>query len=56
MWNIVETTGYPVTGSYGHTSTWDPFSQKIYVYGGYRLIETAVTNSLHSYDPVSRIW
>jgi len=56
VWNIITTKGYPVSGSYGHTAIWEPSLQRIYVFGGYRLGETALANSLHAYDPISRVW
>nr|CAD7394403.1 unnamed protein product [Timema cristinae] len=59
QWRVVKTRGYPVTGSYGHSSSWDPLSRKIYVVGGYQSAEPAghqLTNTLYSYDPASRTW
>nr|CAD7588357.1 unnamed protein product [Timema genevievae] len=59
QWRLVKTRGFPVTGSYGHSSSWDPLSRKIYVVGGYRSAEPAghqLTNTLYSYDPASRTW
>ena len=58
VWNIVDTKGQPVGGGYGHSSTWDPLTQKIYVFGGYRVgADSAfLSNALYSYDPVGRQW
>nr|CAD7267924.1 unnamed protein product [Timema shepardi] len=59
QWRLVKTRGFPVTGSYGHSSSWDPISRKIYVVGGYKSAEPAghqLTNTLYSYDPASRTW
>ncbi|CAG7724473.1 unnamed protein product [Allacma fusca] len=58
LWNILTTKGYPVTGSYGHSSSWDPLTQKIYVFGGYRIgpDSAALSRDLFSYDPLSRTW
>lgn len=56
---MVQTRGFPVKGGYGHSSAWDPVTQKMYVYGGY-VSESASTaglsNKLYSYDPYSRTW
>jgi N-acetylneuraminic acid mutarotase len=58
-WSVVQTKGFPVKGGYGHSSAWDPVTQKMYVYGGY-VSESASTaglsNKLYSYDPHSRTW
>lgn len=59
IWQIVNTTGYPVKGGYGHTSAWDSLTSKIYVYGG--IISESESNqvlskSLYSYDPYLRVW
>lgn len=58
VWNVFSTKGYPVGGSYGHTSNWDPVTQKIYVYGGYRYEYDSVplSEKMFSYDPFSRAW
>lgn len=58
-WTIVETKGFPVKGGYGHSSAFDPFTQKIYVYGGIvsESESTQVLNSkLYSYEPSTSIW
>jgi len=57
-WNVIPTKGYPVGGSYGHSSSWDPVTQKIYVYGGYRIDYDSVhmSDKLFTYDPQYRTW
>lgn len=58
-WHIVTTKGYPVKGGYGHTSSWDPLSGKIYVYGGVvSESESAqhLSRNLYSYEPNERLW
>ncbi|XP_066149879.1 attractin isoform X1 [Euwallacea fornicatus] len=58
-WHIVNTSGYPVKGGYGHSADWDPLTSKIYVYGGVvSESESAqhLSKSLYSYDPNERIW
>ncbi|KAL1137929.1 hypothetical protein AAG570_009624, partial [Ranatra chinensis] len=58
-WSIVKTSGFPVKAGYGHSSAWDPLTQRIYVYGGY-ISETPATpllsNRLYAYDPDAHIW
>merc|ERR550525_282610 len=34
-WAVVETSGYPIKGGYGHSAVLDTLTNKIYVYGGY---------------------
>ncbi|XP_050304238.1 attractin [Anthonomus grandis grandis] len=58
-WYIVNTTGYPVKGGYGHTATWDPLTQKIYVFGGVISESESsqhLSRNLYSYEPNERIW
>lgn len=58
-WKIVKTEGFPVKGGYGHSSAWDPFKQRIYVYGGYVSTNTnsaQMSDRLYSYDPANRTW
>lgn len=58
-WRVVSTKGYPVKGGYGHTAAWDPYSSKIYVYGGV-ISESESTQvlskNLYSYEPTGRVW
>ncbi|KAK9729796.1 Laminin EGF domain [Popillia japonica] len=58
-WHIVNTTGYPVKGGYGHTASWDPYTSKIYVYGG-DVSESQsaqiLSKILYSYDPYLQVW
>ncbi|KAL3268005.1 hypothetical protein HHI36_007138 [Cryptolaemus montrouzieri] len=58
-WHIVNTTGYPVKGGYGHTASWDPLSTKIYVYGGVVSRSESsqeLNRNLYSYEPNSKTW
>lgn len=58
-WQIVETIGYPVKGGYGHSSSYDPLTHLIYVYGGYVSESQStqiLTNKLYSYHPKYREW
>ncbi|XP_043267343.1 attractin-like protein 1 isoform X2 [Venturia canescens] len=58
-WQIVETIGFPVKGGYGHSSAYDPLTNRIYIYGGY-VFETqstqVLTNRIYSYHPIYREW
>jgi hypothetical protein len=52
-WNIIETSGYPVKGGYGHSAVLDELTNKIYVYGGYVSSSSSaaqLTSSLYSFD------
>ena len=58
-WSVVETSGYPVKGGFGHSAVWDEITKRIYVYGGY--VSTASTSAqiskeLYSYDPITNRW
>lgn len=58
-WKIVKTKGFPVKGGYGHTSAWDPLTQRIYVYGGFissSVASSHISDRLYSYDPTYRTW
>ncbi|XP_063233286.1 attractin-like protein 1 [Bacillus rossius redtenbacheri] len=58
-WKVAATQGYPVKGGYGHSSAWDPLSQKIYVYGGYvsdGTTSSVLSNKLYTYEPNTRMW
>lgn len=51
-WKIVETVGFPVKGGYGHSAVLDPFSDFVYVYGGYiseSQSNQVLNNRLYSY-------
>lgn len=58
-WQIVDTSGFPVKGGYGHSSAHDPLTNLIYVYGGY-ISESqstqTLTNRIYSYQPNTRVW
>ena len=58
-WSVVEASGYPVRGGFGHSAVWDEITRRIYVYGGY--VSTASTSAqlskeLYSYDPITKRW
>lgn len=58
-WHIVNTGGYPVKGGYGHTASWDPLTEKIYVFGGVISESESsqiLSKSLYSYEPNDRVW
>ncbi|XP_014206707.1 putative protein tag-53 [Copidosoma floridanum] len=58
-WQIVETSGFPVKGGYGHSSAYDPLTNHIYVYGGYvseSQVTQVLTNRLYAYRPNKREW
>ncbi|XP_031776638.1 attractin isoform X1 [Nasonia vitripennis] len=54
-WQIVNTTGFPVRGSYGHSSVYDESSNMIYVYGGL-VNDIEFTNRLYAYHTLKREW
>lgn len=59
QWRILDTRGFPVKGGYGHSASYDPLMEKIYVYGG--IISESessqtLSNRLYSYDPATRTW
>lgn len=54
-WQIVNTSGFPVKGSYGHTSIYDESSNIIYVYGG--LVSAfESSNQLYAYHTFRQEW
>lgn len=58
-WSIVQTKGFSVKGGYGHSSAWDPITQRIYVYGGliYDSSATpALSHNLYAYEPFTHEW
>lgn len=58
-WHIVKTRGHPVKGGYGHTAVLDPYSHKIYVYGGLmsdRQYNPFLSDKLYSYDVNTHLW
>ena len=58
-WNIIETSGYPVKGGYGHSAVLDELTNKIYVYGGYVSSSSnaaQLTSSLYSFDHLAARW
>lgn len=58
-WHIVKTQGHPVKGGYGHSAVLDPYSEKIYVYGGLmsdRQYNPFLSDKLYSYDTNTHFW
>lgn len=58
-WRIVTTNGFPVKGGYGHSSSYDELTEKIYVYGGIvseSESQQLLSNKLFSYDPKTHSW
>ncbi|KAL5284023.1 ATRN family protein [Megaselia abdita] len=58
-WKIVEANGYSVKGGYGHSASYDLFTEKIYVYAG--IVSESensqvLSSKLYSYDPHKRTW
>lgn len=52
-WSILGRRGSPVSGSVGHTSTNDPQTGLIFVYGGHN--DVRISN-LYSFDPQTHAW
>ncbi|XP_020278926.1 attractin-like protein 1 isoform X2 [Pseudomyrmex gracilis] len=58
-WQIVQTSGFPVKGGYGHSAAYDTHTNLIYVYGGYvseSQSSNLLTSRLYSYDPNESRW
>ncbi|CAH1259216.1 ATRNL1 [Branchiostoma lanceolatum] len=58
-WRSVVTSGAAVSGSYGHTSVYDPTSGKIYVHGGYTVLKKnryTVSDFTFAFDPETSQW
>ncbi|XP_063985474.1 attractin-like protein 1 isoform X1 [Diachasmimorpha longicaudata] len=58
-WRIVDSTGFPIKGGYGHSAAHDPLTNHIYVYGGYvseSQSNQALTSRIYSYHPNTRVW
>jgi hypothetical protein len=58
-WKLISTQGFPVKGGYGHSAAWDPFSQRIYVYGGFMSESTTtpvLSSKLYSFEPSTYTW
>ncbi|XP_071506476.1 attractin-like protein 1 [Diadema antillarum] len=58
IWSLVSARGSPVKGAYGHSSVYDPVSQKIYIHGGYKLrtTEHMLSDDTYSYNIVTKSW
>lgn len=52
-WSIIERRGSSISGCIGHTSTFDPPSRLVYIYGGHNALRS---NKLYSFDPRREIW
>lgn len=58
-WKIIEPKSSFVTARYGHTSVYDQYSRRIYVYGGLQVLSANTVNptdSLIAYLPSERSW
>ncbi|XP_075233105.1 attractin-like protein dsd isoform X2 [Lycorma delicatula] len=58
-WIVIKTKGFPVKGGYGHSSAWDPLTQRIYVYGGFVSEHPStpiLSNRLYAYEPDKYTW
>ncbi|CDW57793.1 Laminin EGF and Kelch 6 and Kelch 3 domain contai ning protein [Trichuris trichiura] len=58
-WKTVHTTGAVPRGTYGHTSVFDPITQVLYFYGGFRATSSTtgdMVDDLYLYDPAKRQW
>ncbi|XP_078668926.1 attractin-like protein 1 [Branchiostoma floridae x Branchiostoma belcheri] len=58
-WRSVATSGAAVSGSYGHTSVYDPVSGKIYIHGGYTVLKKnryTVSDFTFAFDPETAQW
>ena len=59
QWAIVTTKGFPVKGTYGHSTVYDSWSKKFYVYGGLVVSMESnqkLSNRIYSYEPISKTW
>lgn len=52
-WSIVERKGSYVDGCIGHSSTFDPVSSLVFLYGGHH---SQRSNTLYSFDPHTEVW
>lgn len=60
MWSVEGPgLGALVKGCYGHSSTWDPGSKLVYVYGGHlssTIASYSLSSLLHAFDPDTMVW
>ena len=59
FWRLRDTRGAIVKGGYGHSSIYDPKTQRIYVHGGYHSQNQAsyyLSDKLYSYDYANGVW
>lgn len=52
-WSFVDKKGSSIPGCIGHSSTYDPVSGLVFLYGGHH---ERRSNSLHSFDPQTEVW
>lgn len=52
-WSIIERRGSSISGLIGHTSTFDPASRLVYIYGGHNALRS---NNLYTFDPYTTVW
>lgn len=58
-WKIIETSGYVVKGTFGHSATYDHLTEQIYVYGGMTSLSDDSnynTKQLCAYSPFKCSW
>ena len=61
-WKLVNTKGALVTGTFGHSATYDRAKDLVFVYGGYALLVDStserkeVSSMLFSFNPNTKIW
>ena len=58
-WEVIESTSAIQAARYGHTSVYDDFSKRIYVYGGASIDKNdklLPVDSLMAYYPYNRTW
>ena len=58
-WGVVETSGYPIKGGYGHSAVLDTLTNKIYVYGGYVSHSPSVaqlSSEVYAFDHLKAEW
>lgn len=58
-WRVVPTVGFPVKGGYGHSSSYDTLTERIYVYGGIvseNEHSQAISSRVYAFDPRRAAW
>lgn len=61
-WQIIETKGALITGTFGHSAVYDRATDLVFIYGGYSFPvdsispKKIVSNSLFSFNPTTKYW